>query len=274
MSDDHSTNQSAFSHGKGKRRPPGVSIEDWFWSYVRKTEDCWIWVGNIKQKQGENRCPVGLFLLNGQRLQAHRAAWILTHGDPGDEQVMHRCETPLCVRPDHLWVSDLASRFWTYVRKAGPDECWEWLGCRTAGKGTDSYGRIQTGEGLDGAHRVSWRLHYGDIPEGRWVLHKCDQRFCVNPSHLFLGDCQANVDDMVSKGRNSHGEMHWARKSPERMPRGEKVSTARLTEQQVRDIRRRFAAGEANKLQLAREYGVAPYTIHCILARITWRHVE
>lgn len=82
-----------------------------------------------------------------------------------------------------------------------PNGCWEWTGsfyqC--------GYGACQC-LGQWSAHRVSWIVHVGEIPPNRWVLHKCDNRKCVNPDHLFLGNRKDNADDMVAKGRSQRGE--------------------------------------------------------------------
>ena len=92
----------------------------------------------------------------------------------------------------------MADRFWSKVKKS--KGCWEWQACTNeAGYGIVGVG----GKRTDRAHRVSWRLRYGEIPEGLFVLHRCDNRKCVRPSHLFVGTNQDNVDDMVAKGRNS-----------------------------------------------------------------------
>ena len=91
----------------------------------------------------------------------------------------------------------IRERFWAKVVCGGPSECWEWTATLDGG----GYGRIKSGGKLDGAHRVSWELHHGKIPVDRWVLHRCDNRKCVNPAHLFLGTRGDNVSDMVQKGR-------------------------------------------------------------------------
>src|SRR5882672_3448747 len=82
-------------------------------------------------------------------------------------------------------------KFWEKVNKT--DTCWLWTGKIAR----DGYGYLRD----QAAHRVSWELHNGPVPEGKWVLHHCDIRPCVNPSHLFLGSRQDNMDDMSMKGR-------------------------------------------------------------------------
>lgn len=92
----------------------------------------------------------------------------------------------------------LSERFWPKVNKT--ETCWLW----TAAKHEFGYGVIgcpdRKGKNLK-AHRVSYYLHYGPIPFGMSVLHRCDVPQCVNPYHLFLGTQRDNVDDMIDKGR-------------------------------------------------------------------------
>lgn len=90
----------------------------------------------------------------------------------------------------------LERRFDEKVKFGKSDECWEWLGWRL-----DGYGRMRWRGRVQGAHRVSWFLMYGEIPDGMLVLHHCDNRGCVNPDHLFLGTNQDNIDDRERKGR-------------------------------------------------------------------------
>jgi hypothetical protein len=90
-------------------------------------------------------------------------------------------------------------RFWAKVKKT--DGCWQWTGAATP----DGYGFLA--RAINGerhplrAHRFSWELHRGPVPEGLWVLHRCDNPRCVNPDHLFLGDRTANMRDCAAKGR-------------------------------------------------------------------------
>jgi hypothetical protein len=123
------------------------------------------------------------------------------------------------------------------------------------------------------AHRVSWEMHYGPIPPGLFVLHKCDNRACVRPDHLFLGTHQDNMRDMVAKGRAAAGATHGFALRPERAARGERVTLAKLTAAQVLTIRARYAAGGVRHLDLAQQYGVSEYAVWAILHRRTWRHI-
>lgn len=148
-------------------------------------------------------------------------------------------------------------RFWSYVLSGTGDECWQWLGAIDKNTG---YGKASEANRVRnvGAHRVAWMLaNKQDVPDGMLVCHTCDNRACVNPKHLFLGTRLDNQRDMVAKGRSA---------------KGEKQHSAKLTEEQVRDIRNRNPS-QCSKMDLAREFGVRHSSIRSVLARRTWRHV-
>jgi hypothetical protein len=92
------------------------------------------------------------------------------------------------------------ARFWAGVDRRGPDECWLWQ------RRLKEFGHGQTnwhGKHSTSAHRVAWELTHGPIPEGLWVLHRCDVPACCNPAHLFLGTHADNVRDMMAKRRHA-----------------------------------------------------------------------
>lgn len=143
----------------------------------------------------------------------------------------------------------------------GHSDCWYWRKVTPQGYG-QSY---MLGERF--AHRVSWRIHHGEIPEGMLILHKCDIRNCVNPDHLFLGTYADNHRDMVEKGRNPKGY-----KKPGHWVRGELAGNAKLTESAVKDIRALRKAGHSGA-SLARKYGVTNGLIYSVCQGRSWKHV-
>lgn len=112
------------------------------------------------------------------------------------------------------------------------------------------------------AHRFSWVLHYGEIPEGLCVCHHCDNPICVNPRHLFLGTVADNNYDCRRKGR--------MRPNP---PRGERHPRARLTEAQVCEIRKLYKQGY-NRSQLVQQFKVSLGAISHIVKGRSWRYIS
>lgn len=154
----------------------------------------------------------------------------------------------------------MADRFWKHVDKSG--ECWIWTASFQGW-----YGQIKSdGNSVIGAHRASWIIHNGPIPDGLWVLHRCDNPACVNPDHLFLGTHDDNMRDMAEKGRQ--GLVNH----PERAPRGERNRHAKLSESDVLTIRTAHASG-VGTTALSRQYGVYETTIADIVSRRTWKHI-
>lgn len=154
-------------------------------------------------------------------------------------------------------------RFFAKVNKNGPvhptlgTNCWVWTG----GLDKDGYGRVLVNGLSCRAHRLSWEVKNGEAGDLS-VLHKCDNMVCVNPAHLFLGTQADNCADMVSKGRQS-------------ACRGEDNPKAKLTDDLVREIRRRHAlGGRGNGYRaLSREFGVSHPVVFYVVKRKVWRHV-
>lgn len=161
--------------------------------------------------------------------------------------------SPACVREDNASISKLWKRLWPKIKYPN-NGCWEWQG----NKDKDGYGTLRW-RGEQRTHRVAWTLFHGKIQRGLYVLHKCDNPSCVNPTHLFIGDAKLNASDMISKGRQRH-------------PCGSVHHMAKLTENQVREIRRKYKAG-TRQSELAIRFGIKYVTINHIVCRRTWKHI-
>lgn len=143
--------------------------------------------------------------------------------------------------------------FWSKVSMPiNQDDCWEWTGATRRG-----YGVMGAHRRSLYVHRISWWLAYGEIPDGLFVCHKCDNPKCVNPSHLFLGTTQDNTQDKVNKGRQHR-------------PKGELSGTHKLTQVQVDYIRERYAQGGITQRKLAAEFGVKQQCISRVVKRLRW----
>lgn len=147
-----------------------------------------------------------------------------------------------------------AQRFWAKVRVAEGDACWLW----TASLNKYGYGQF----GLDRkrrsvrAHRLAFFLYYGADPYPCDILHRCDNRACCYPEHFFLGNRKDNANDRDAKGRTLHGIQ---------------LPQAKLTEEKVREIRKRRAAGDSY-YSLARDFDLTPSGVYYIVTR-HWKHV-
>lgn len=157
------------------------------------------------------------------------------------------------MKPNQFYCS-LECRFWSKVQKLGPNDCWNYL----AGK-TNRYGRFHYRGHHVNAHRFAWFLSYGPIPEDLWVLHKCDNPACCNPSHLFLGTHTDNMRDMGGKNRKYRIY-------------GERNPAVKLTENQVKEIKESLTNGVKQRL-LAIKYKVTESNIHYIKSGKRWSHI-
>ncbi len=146
-------------------------------------------------------------------------------------------------------------RFWSKVNKT--DTCWEWIGV----KNKDGYGITEINRKTYRAHRASWEIHYGEIPKGMYVCHHCDNPPCINPNHLFLGTQKDNIHDMLKKERR-----------PSR--KGEKNYSAKLTESQVRNIRKLWKAGNLTQRKIAEVFNVHRTMIGLIVRNKNWKHMK
>jgi len=155
-------------------------------------------------------------------------------------------------------MKSIEERFWVKVDiPVIGYGCWDWIGASNP-KG---YGRFRMDGRNEGAHRASWIINRGLIPEGLHVLHHCDNPSCCNPSHLFLGTNTDNRQDSWAKGRGKipvfKGEDHW---------------NSKLTESDVTEIRRLYVPrGEYNGRVLAEMYGVTFQLISRIVNYKNWQ---
>ena len=146
-------------------------------------------------------------------------------------------------------VRPLELRFWEKVKKT--NDCWIWIGAID----DRGYGSIGVNGRTRRAHRLSYEMLNGAIPKGLFVCHKCDNKKCVNPNHLFLGTAKDNTMDMIKKGRAKHAI-------------GENAGRSKLTKEQVTQIRKRYKKGESTR-KLASHYPVSHTQIWEI---VTYRH--
>lgn len=148
---------------------------------------------------------------------------------------------------------DIRKRFESKFTKC--EGCWEWK----AGKQTKGYGSFWTSEKTLLAHRFSYQMYVGEIPDGLCVCHHCDNPLCVNPAHLFLGTNTDNIHDCMDKGRcvRAFGEKHW---------------NTKLTEEQVKTIKARRNNGERG-IDLAKEFGVSQPHICDIVHDRYWKNL-
>lgn len=190
-------------------------------------------------------------------------------------RVCERCGADFLVRPDQArkgWgrycSRDCNSKFWHQVVKS--DTCWEWQGDHTA----NGYGRLTVRGQRVVAHRHSWEMHFGPIPDGMIVCHHCDNPPCIRPDHLFLGSHQDNMADAANKGRMRQGALRRLIDHPGAVLRGSDCPWAKLTEAQVQELRSRYAAGGITQKQLAEDYALHPMTVFQIIHRLRWDHLD
>lgn len=169
--------------------------------------------------------------------QMHYARWRRTGELGRPEAAYAKSDDPLGVRLEHIgW-------------DVSPAGCWEWRGSRRP----TGYGVVSIGQQkLEYTHRVSWQVHFGPIPQGAYVCHRCDNPPCLNPTHLFLADHDGNMADMVTKGRHAYGI---------------RQGRAKLTPEMVREIR---GQRDVSQHVIASRFGVSQSLISRIKNDQRW----
>lgn len=152
-------------------------------------------------------------------------------------------------------LSTVSERFWKYVDRRDPGLCWRWIGAGSSG----GYGRLwdsREGRAVF-AHRLSYEIHFARPPRDKEVCHRCDNKLCVNPAHLFLGTHLDNMRDLKAKDLNPHGETH-----PQSI----------LSNPLVLEIRRLVASGISSR-SLARQLGLHPTHVSQVASGHLWPNV-
>lgn len=245
---------------------PRSSFDIRFWSKVKKTESCWIWIG---AKQGDG---YGSVRLRGKSELAHRVSWILHNGKIDDYlSIKQTCQNRLCINPKHLTLLDLGndfrlSREQRFLRRVLKTEsCWLWIG-QIDNRGYGALG--EKGKNLK-AHRVSWEIYRGEIPRGLVICHDCpsgDNPRCVNPDHLFIGTQADNTKDMDRKGRRGTTKgykynVDWS---------GEKNGNAKINQEIADQIRERYRTRRITQSELAREFNISPASVSMVVNNRRW----
>lgn len=150
----------------------------------------------------------------------------------------------------------LDERFWSKVNKDADNGCWEW----TAGKFKDrgGYGKYRMDSGAGYAHRLAYEDEHGPIPDGLLIRHLCDNPPCVNPQHLLLGTSQDNSNDKLSRWRHRYGESH---------------QSAKLTDADVKEMRRLYTETQMLCTDIASRFNVTGRTVSSIVNGQGWNHL-
>ena len=166
-------------------------------------------------------------------------------------------------------TQEFKDKFLSLIHINNSTGCHEWTGWRDA----EGYGSICINRERFRAHRIAFSLSSEDDIRGMCILHKCDNPGCVNFEHLVLGTHKDNMADKKSKGRQSGGDTHYARTSPEKLARGASAGGAKLKDDDVKKIRVLRNDNGLTLREIGAMFGVSLSTIHLIASRKTWDHI-
>jgi len=202
-----------------------------------KPDECWEWNGS------NYFCGSGIA----------KVAYEMFCGVKPQNRIHRICNNKICVNPHHMLVISTPEYFWHFVDIKGDDECWEWQ----ANLCKDEYGKLRYSNKHQKAHRVAYQIYHNVylVPE-QLICHTCDNTKCCNPHHLFIGNNNDNMFDMVDKGRSLFGSKHH---------------NTSLLESDVINIR--SLTKSMSNVDIAKIYNIKPYVISKIKRRITWTHI-
>lgn len=207
---------------------------------------------------------------NGKRqmMAVHRYAYQQAFGViPKGKNIYHSCNNINCVNLNHLFIREkrrsLEEKFFEKVKiPENKNLCWMWEGMiKSTGYGyivLNSHQKNSPRKRIM-AHRASYLIHYGKLDDKILICHSCDNRLCVNPSHLWAGTYADNHKDMDQKKRRNRAV-------------GIRIKHAKLNDNIIREIRSNFKS--ISNTELARKYGVSQQTISCVVLNKTWKHVK
>lgn len=220
---------------------------------------CWLWTGHIGPKGS------GRFKCNGKVEHSHR---VILGDEAIGKFVKHTCGNFACVNPDHLYAvspesPSVKERILNAITVNAKTGCWEW---QLSTSRSNGYGSLKRNGVTTAAHRASYEAFVGEIPKGLFVCHKCDNRRCVNPDHLYAGTQSDNMQDRFKRGRAN-------------LPKGSNHVASKLTEKDavlIRAFTKRHPPARKRGYSvcgfLARWFGVSVSTISAVHTNLRWRH--